>query len=374
MKKLQILLLSAALACGAFAQEKTNKDAVCEEAAPAVKAIMEEKNDENFPKEITDKLSPAMKKIKNEIWGCAHVVKAQGDNMAIGYANALLFFGDYPDGSLWLGVFFRVPGGLENRALEIADFLNKESLVDADFRHFKNMPSWDEDFTEIRAFIIIPNAEKMLDSGGFKKYFEIQKRYADWATSYAALFEAGFCGGDPSSIMNKQRYANLPLKFLRIISPGNLVYNIQYAADGRHIFFVETRSAAEFPKDLFQAKLEFIKEGKEAQNIKNLKTGETSIGGVKYKTISYELLDIKRIECFYISDSIMFETSTLFPRAPEAQKIIEEMIEKRAADKMPTLPEQEDAAEKKAPENAPEPQAQAHAQGEKAPQAPKVSE
>ena len=75
----------------------------------------------------------------------------------------------------------------------------------------------------------------------------------------------------------------------------------------------------------------------------------------------------------------MFQTSTPFPRTPEAQKIIDEMIEKRAADKMPTLHEQEDAAENKDPENAPEPQAQnpqaqAPAQGEKAPQAPKVSE
>lgn len=363
MKKLQIFLISAALACAAFAQNNPAQAPASEKPAPAAKAITA-KNDENFPKEITENLSPLMKKVKDEIWGGYPVLMAREHSITAGYENnALLFFCGYPDGSLFLGVFFKVPEELEKHAADMANFLNKDSLEYPDFRHFKNMAYENEGgFMEIRAFINIPKADNAMSPGEFKKYFEIQKRYADWATSYAALFELRFTGADSASIMDAQRYANLPLKFLRVLNLEKPIYAIQYEADGRNIFFYENRIAVDVPKDMEVFNFKTLLENTKGQDVKNLKTGETTIGGVKYKTISCEtkLEGAERAECLYITNALMFETSTPFPRTPEAQKIIDEMIEKRAADKMPFF--------------RPNPQAAAPEQKEKAPQAPNVSE
>ena len=366
MKKLQILLISAALACGAFAQDKTNKDAVCEEAAPAVKAIISEKNDENFPKEITDNLSPLMKKVKDMVWGGFLIDSIRENFFYANYGGNRIFIGENGNAVLHIGILSPIPENTREYRLYIANILNAETLAeraDMDFKHF----TIEQDDGECLLVSII----KIRNSGGahleseIKARIETLKPHADRIVSRISLFNAGFdpMSDEPYEILDSLKNEELPLKFLRIETPGGNtpLYCIKYESNqsSGHIAFREWRNTTKTEIINFGEIKKGIKE-----NSKNAKFSEKTFANIKFETANFESSDITGLKTagsvYYAKNGgaeIYFEASTPFPRTPEAQKIIDEMLEKRAAAKMPRLP-QADAPERQ----------------EKAPQAPKGSE
>lgn len=390
MKKLQIILLSAALACGAFAQEKPIKDTASEEAAPALQAIISEKNDEKFPKEITDSLSPLMKKVKDMVWGDFLIDSVNENFLHANYGGNHIAIGENPRAILHIVILTPIPENTRKYGYYIANMLNTAVLAeraDMDFKHFT--------FEQDDGGCVLVSIIKIRNSGGahleseIKARIETLKPHADKIVSRISLFNAGFdpMSDEPYEILNSLQNEKLPLKFLRIETQADALplYCIKYESSPEtgHIRFIELRNPTKTENINFDEIKKGIKENPENANFSE----ETkTFANIKFQTAHSESSKTpghKTLESAYYAKcggaEIYFEVSTPFPRTPEAQKIIDEMIEKRTADKMPTLPEQEDAAENKDPENAPEPQAQnpqaqAHAQGEKAPQAPKVSE
>ena len=315
-------------------------------------------NNTNVPKDDVEKLSPFMKKVKDETFKTFVVSEIKENHIGFNYSDfkCLLwetnnvFHTIFCDDRLsdhipWEKLFI-----LTNKLNHISELegLNFKSLV---------FPIQNDDkvFSCI-THIINPN--KVMSEDDIKNHIKTLMSWMDKTRSILPLGEVGL-ENYSENILDLKRFENLPLKFLRINCKFP-TYVIQYEIPLSGIQFLEYRCSMrsnnfvnDSPNDkkVFNGMLEDIKED---HNGKNVKVAEATYNGVKFKKISYEGLEegIKRDCCIYYTnlnnEKIFFTTATNYPRSAEDQKIIDEMIEKRIADKMPVLgPKQSDKEQDK---------------------------
>ncbi|MBR4598173.1 MAG: hypothetical protein IKO42_07250 [Opitutales bacterium] len=366
MKKLQTILISAALACSAvFANQPPYKEippadaSKFDEAAPQDKEIQPAKklqediikkiHDEKFPKEVTENLSPLMKKVKDMVWGKFAITEINKNFFNIILAGNYGFIGENENSVLHIGFMCPIFENTRKYELYIANYFNMAySLIERDgmyFKHFVIVSGNGE--PNLVSIIKIRNSGEPYIEKEIKKHLETLEPYANEITTFMSLFNAGFdpTSDTPYEILGRIKEEKLPLKFLRIETHPDTqpLYRIVYESSPstEHVKFMEYRNPTQSPRIDFDA---LKKDAKE--KLANAKISEQTFANIKFQTINNDLTDItgaKIATSFYYAKNggaeIYFEVSTPFPRTPEAQKIIDKMIEKRASAKMPLLPQ-----------------------------------
>lgn len=345
MKKLQIILIAAALACSAlFANQ--SKDV--QPAKKSLEDIIKNIHDEKFPKEVTENLSPLMKKVKDMVWGKFAINEIDENFFNITIAGAYGFIGENENSVLHIGFMCPIFENTRKYDLYIANHFNAaSSLIEQNGMCFKHFTiTSDNGQTSLLSIIKIRNSGEPYIENEVKKHLETLEAYANEITTLMSLFNVGFAANSdtPYEIFNTLKTEKLPLKFLRVETTPDVqpLYCIVYesSASTEHVRFMEYRNPTQSPRIDFDT---IKKETKE--KFENVKISEQTFANIKFQIITYERSDIgaKIATSAYYAESkdaeIYFDISTPYPRTPEAQKIIDEMIEKRAADKMPLLSE-----------------------------------
>lgn len=339
MKKSQVILCAMAFACCTFAQTNENPQ-----------NLLSNSNNTNFPQDVTEKLSPFMKKVKDEIFKTFVVSEIKENSIGFDYSGFECTISE-TDNILQTTFHCQISKNIPtDKLLILTNWLNHISDVDRlDYKYIALQISEYIEGILCKMRVLKPN--KVMSEDDIKNHIKTLTSLMDKTRSILSLGEVGLVYYS-EDILEKKRFENLPLKFLRIICDFP-VYIIQYeiplSGPLSGIKFLEYRwtmrsnnfvNDSPNDKKVFNGMLEDIKED---HNGKNVKVAEATYNGVKFKKISYEGLEegIKRDCCIYYTnlnnEKIFFSTSTNYPRSAEDQKIIDEMIEKRIADKMPVL-------------------------------------
>ena len=335
MKKFQVILCAMAFACSTFAQTNEN---------PQIP--LTNLNNTNFPKDVTEKLSPFMKKVKDVAFKSFFVSEIKENSIEFNYSGFKCSLSE--TNNIFKTIFHcQLSGNMQwNKLLSLVNELNLAS--EAEELDLKNIALPMSEYGNVfLCKMRVINPSKAMSEDDIKKHIKILTSWMDRTRSILSLGELGL-EDYIEEILYTQKFEKLPLKFLRINCEFPM-YSIQYEASPSGIHFLEYRlpmRANNFvndspdDKEVFNRMLEDIKEN---HNGKNVKVSEATYNGVKFKKISYEevIEGIKRDCCIYYTnlnnEKFFFTTSTSYPRSLEDQKIIDEMLEKRTASKMPVL-------------------------------------
>lgn len=321
-------------------------------------------NNTNVPKDDVEKLSPFMKKVKDETFKTFVVSEIKENSIGFDYSGFECTISE-TDNILQTTFYCQISKRIPTYKLQsLTNWLNLISDVDRlDYKYIAFPISEeyiDGDGILCKMRVLKPN--KVMSEDDIKNHIKTLMSWMDKTRSILSLSEVGL-ENYSEDILDKKRFENLPLKFLRIYCdfPMYVIqYEIPLSGPLSGIQFLGYRypicsnkfvNDSQNDKKVFNGMLEDIKED---HNGKNIKVAEATYNGIKFKKISYEGLEegIKRDCCIYYTnlnnEKIFFTTATNYPRSAEDQKIIDKMIEKRIADKMPVLgPKQSDKEQDK---------------------------